>query len=98
MTSHFITLGDGRKISVSRYAAAWQACLALSPRTPIGRGVDGCTAPVVRLRDLRDLPKPFLTTLALSLARDVDAGGDKREALESVMGAVRVRSNSGLER
>jgi len=37
----YVTLGDGRKIGLGRYVAAWKACKALPPGAPIGRGVSG---------------------------------------------------------
>lgn len=37
----YITLGDGRKIGLGKYVAAWKACLELPANTPIGRGVSG---------------------------------------------------------
>lgn len=37
----YITLGDGRKIGLGKYVAAWKACKALPPNTPIGKGVTG---------------------------------------------------------
>ena len=39
--ARYVTLGDGRKISLGRYVAAWKACKTLSPDTAIGRGVSG---------------------------------------------------------
>lgn len=45
MTRHFITLGDGRKIGIARYVAAWRECLRLvndgAGDTHIGKGVTG---------------------------------------------------------
>jgi hypothetical protein len=41
MTERYITLGDGRTIGLGRYVAAWRQCLALPPRTPIGKGIGG---------------------------------------------------------
>ncbi|RWQ35826.1 MAG: hypothetical protein EOS20_17280 [Mesorhizobium sp.] len=36
-----VTLGDGRKVSLAAYVAAWKKCLALHPSTPVGRCPDG---------------------------------------------------------
>lgn len=41
MTQRYITLGDGRHIGLGRYVMAWKQCLALEPKTHIGRGIDG---------------------------------------------------------
>lgn len=40
-TTRYVTLGDGRKIGLGRYVAAWKACRELDPKTPIGKGVGG---------------------------------------------------------
>lgn len=37
----YVTLGDGRRIGIGRYVAAWKACIELSPNTPIGKGISG---------------------------------------------------------
>lgn len=36
-----IVLADGRRIGIPRYVAAWKACKALEPQTPIGKGISG---------------------------------------------------------
>ena len=36
-----VKLGDGRRISLAAYVAAWKRCLSLPADTPIGRGVSG---------------------------------------------------------
>lgn len=36
-----IILGNGRKIGLTRYVAAWRACKTLPPQTWIGPGVSG---------------------------------------------------------
>jgi hypothetical protein len=41
MSARYVTLGDGRKIGLGRYVAAWKECLNLPPKTHIGRGIDG---------------------------------------------------------
>lgn len=41
MSKRYVTLGDGRKIGLGRYVAAWKACRELPPNTPIGRGISG---------------------------------------------------------
>ena len=54
MSQRYVTLGDGRKIGLGRYVAAWRDCLALSPETHIGRGIDGYGQSAGEaLRDLR---------------------------------------------
>jgi hypothetical protein len=41
MSIRYVTLGDGRKIGLGKYVAAWKQCLALPGNTPIGKGIDG---------------------------------------------------------
>lgn len=54
MSKRYITLADGRRIGLGRYVEAWRQCLALDPRTWIGRGVDGWGQPAGEaLVDLR---------------------------------------------
>lgn len=51
----YITLGDGRKIGLGKYVAAWKQCLALEPGTFIGKGVNGWGQTAGEaLRDLRE--------------------------------------------
>lgn len=50
----YITLGDGRKIGLGKYVAAWKACLELPANAPIGRGINGWGQTAGEaLRDLR---------------------------------------------
>lgn len=37
----YVTLGDGRKIGLGRYVAAWKRCRELPPATDIGKGISG---------------------------------------------------------
>lgn len=54
MSQRYIMLGCGRRIGLARYVEAWKACLALDPKTWIGRGVDGLGQNAGEaLRDLR---------------------------------------------
>ena len=41
MTARYVTLGNGRKISLGAYVRAWKTCRSLNPRTWIGPGVSG---------------------------------------------------------
>lgn len=41
MTQRYVTLGDGRRIGLGAYVAAWKRCIELDAETPIGRGVTG---------------------------------------------------------
>lgn len=41
MSKRYIVLGDGRRIGLGRYVAAWKACLKLPPKTWIGLGISG---------------------------------------------------------
>ncbi len=41
IAGRYVTLGDGRKIGLGKYVAAWKACKALRPGDWIGKGVDG---------------------------------------------------------
>lgn len=39
--SRYVVLGNGRTIRLSRYVAAWKACLVTPPSTRIGDGISG---------------------------------------------------------
>lgn len=55
MSRRYVTLGDGRRIRLGKYVAAWRQCLALPPDTYIGRGVNGWGQTAAEaLRDLRE--------------------------------------------
>lgn len=41
MVSRYVTLGNGRKVSLAGYVRAWRICLAAAPSTPVRECPDG---------------------------------------------------------
>ena len=45
---------------------------------------------MIKISELKKLPFATLRLMALAVARDIDAGNDKRDVLEKILRAVRV--------
>ena len=41
MSGRYVTLGNGRKVTLGKYVAAWRTCLTLDPNAYVGTCPDG---------------------------------------------------------